>query len=70
MQMVSIPHDTQIFIPGHGVHKLNAAYAYGGPALAMKTVENFTGIKIELLYPGQHGDFKCTGRCCGRRNRP
>ena len=29
--------------------KINAAYAYGGPALAIKTVEQFTGVKINHL---------------------
>jgi LCP family protein required for cell wall assembly len=47
MQIVSIPRDTQVTIPGRGVHKINAAYAYGGPALAMQTIENFTGIKLD-----------------------
>jgi LCP family protein required for cell wall assembly len=43
---LSIPRDTVANIPGHGLGKINAAYAYGGPALAIKTVEQFTGIKI------------------------
>ncbi len=43
---LSIPRDTVASIPGHGTSKINAAYAYGGPALAIKTVEQFTGIKI------------------------
>ena len=43
---LSIPRDTLADIPGHGTTKINAAYAYGGPALAIKTVEAFTGIKI------------------------
>jgi LCP family protein required for cell wall assembly len=47
MQIVSIPRDTQVTIPGRGVHKINAAYAYGGPALSMQTIENFTGIKLD-----------------------
>ena len=42
---LSIPRDTVADIPGHGT-KINAAYAYGGPALAIKTVEQFTGVKI------------------------
>ena len=33
-------------IPGHGTNKINAAYAFGGPALTIKTVDQFTGIKI------------------------
>ncbi len=36
-------------IPGFGNTKINAAYAYGGPALAIKTIEAFTGIKINHL---------------------
>ncbi len=43
---LSIPRDTVADIPGHGLAKINAGYAQGGPALAIKTVEQFTGIKI------------------------
>jgi LCP family protein required for cell wall assembly len=43
---LSIPRDTLASIPGYGTTKINAAYAYGGPALAIKTVEQFTGVKV------------------------
>jgi LCP family protein required for cell wall assembly len=43
---LSIPRDTLAQIPGHGTSKINAAYADGGPGLAIKTVEQFTGIPI------------------------
>jgi LCP family protein required for cell wall assembly len=43
---LSIPRDTVANIPGHGIGKINAGFAFGGPALAIKTVEQFTGIKI------------------------
>ena len=43
---LSIPRDTVATIPGHGLGKINAGYAIGGPALAIKTVEQFTGVKI------------------------
>ncbi len=43
---LSIPRDTAARIPGHGTTKINAAYAFGGPALAIRTVEQFTGVKI------------------------
>jgi LCP family protein required for cell wall assembly len=43
---LSIPRDTVAEIPGHGVGKINASFAIGGPALAIKTVERFTGVKI------------------------
>ena len=43
---LSIPRDTWVNIPGHGQSKINAAYAYGGPALTIKTVEQLTHVKI------------------------
>jgi LCP family protein required for cell wall assembly len=43
---LSIPRDTLAPIPGHGTNKINAAYAFGGPALTIKTVDQFTGLKI------------------------
>jgi LCP family protein required for cell wall assembly len=46
---LSIPRDTIAQIPGYGLTKINAAYAYGGPALAIKTIEQFTGLKINHL---------------------
>ena len=46
---LSIPRDTLINLPGYGQQKINAAYAFGGPALAIKTIERFTGVKINHL---------------------
>ena len=45
--LISIPRDTRVEIPGHGYTKINSAYALGGPELAIKTFENFTGLKID-----------------------
>ena len=46
---LSIPRDTVAEIPGHGLAKINAGYAIGGPTLAVKTIEQFTGLKINHL---------------------
>ncbi len=46
---LSIPRDTLVSIPGYGQQKINAAYAIGGAALAIKTVEQFTGVKVNHL---------------------
>ncbi|MGH2885960.1 MAG: LCP family protein [Solirubrobacteraceae bacterium] len=43
---LSIPRDTLVPIPGHGTNKINAAYAFGGPALTIKTVDQLTGLQI------------------------
>ncbi|MGN0302513.1 MAG: LCP family protein [Anaerotardibacter sp.] len=44
--MVSIPRDTKVNIPGHGTQKINAAYAFGGPAGAINAVESVCGVEI------------------------
>lgn len=46
---LSIPRDTAAEIPGHGMAKINAGYALGGPALELKTIEQFTGLKINHM---------------------
>lgn len=43
---LGIPRDSYAPIPGHDSQKINAAYAYGGAALQVKTVEDFLGIRI------------------------
>lgn len=44
--LVSIPRDTKMEIEGHGTQKINAAYAFGGPAGAVDAVEKLSGIVI------------------------
>jgi LCP family protein required for cell wall assembly len=46
-QVVSIPRDSWVDIPGHGQNKINAAYAFGGPSLLIQTVEQLTGVRID-----------------------
>lgn len=41
---LSIPRDTLVNVPGHGMQKINAAWAIGGPGLALQTIKQFTGI--------------------------
>lgn len=45
--LVSIPRDTKVTFDGYsGEHKINAAYAYGGSELAVKTVSQLAGVDI------------------------
>jgi LCP family protein required for cell wall assembly len=44
--MLSIPRDLRVDIPRHGPQKINAAYAFGGPTLAIQTVEQVTGLPV------------------------
>lgn len=45
--LMTIPRDSYVPIPGHGRTKINAAFAYGGPQLLVKTIEQDTGIRID-----------------------
>jgi LCP family protein required for cell wall assembly len=45
--VVSFPRDTYVAIPGHGHDKLNAAFAFGGPALTIQTFKDDFGIPIQ-----------------------
>ncbi len=45
--VVSFPRDTEVDIPDHGRNLLNAAYAFGGPALLIKTFKANFGIPIQ-----------------------
>ncbi|MCW2582330.1 MAG: Cell envelope-related transcriptional attenuator [Klenkia sp.] len=47
VQVVSIPRDSWVDIPGYGMNKINAAYSFGGPALLVQTVEHLTGVRID-----------------------
>ena len=44
---LSIPRDSYAKIPGHETTKINAAFAFGGAALEIRTIEQFLGLKID-----------------------
>jgi LCP family protein required for cell wall assembly len=44
---LSIPRDAYAEIPGSAPQKINAAFAFGGAALQIRTVEQFLGIQID-----------------------
>src|SRR3954467_13359615 len=46
-QVISIPRDSWVNIPGHGMNKINASYAFGGPSLLIQTVEQLTKVRID-----------------------
>jgi LCP family protein required for cell wall assembly len=55
--LMSIPRDSLVDIPGHGTTKINAAYAFGGPKLMVRTVEGATGIRIDHYVEVGFGGF-------------
>ena len=53
-QFISIPRDTWVDVPrsadgrsGGRKAKINAAFAWGGPPLLVRTVESFTGVRVD-----------------------
>lgn len=47
IKMSSIMRDTYVNIEGHGMDKINAAYALGGPQLAIKTINQSFDLDIK-----------------------
>ena len=47
VQVMSIPRDSWVPIPGYGDAKINAAFSFGGPSLMIETVEQLTGVRID-----------------------
>ena len=47
LKQTSLMRDLYLEIPGHGYDKLNSAYAYGGPSLAVETIELNFHIRID-----------------------
>ncbi|MGQ4538182.1 LCP family protein [Dermabacteraceae bacterium P7074] len=45
--VMSFPRDLYVDIPGKGTDRINAALAYGGVPLTVKTVEQYVGVRID-----------------------
>jgi LCP family protein required for cell wall assembly len=76
---LSIPRDTIVDVPGHGTQKINAAYAFGGAALSIRTISTYLGIPINHLIEVDFTNFPKlvdalggvdvkTGRVCSEIN--
>jgi LCP family protein required for cell wall assembly len=64
-QLISIPRDTWTALPtndggraGGTKAKINAAYAWGGTPLMVRTVEQFTGVRIDHVVMVDFAGFK------------
>ena len=47
VKLTSIMRDSYVYIDGYGNDKINHAYAYGGPELSIKTINENFGLNIE-----------------------
>ena len=57
-KMLSIPRDTYTDIAGHGMDKINHAYAFGGIELSRKTVEGLLNIPIDYVVQVNMDSFQ------------
>ena len=54
---LSIPRDTVVEIPGHGLQKINAAHAYGGPAESISVIKRWLGVPINHVVEVNFENF-------------
>jgi LCP family protein required for cell wall assembly len=54
---LSIPRDTVVEVPGHGLEKINAAHEYGGPAESVSVIKNWLGIPINHVVEVNFENF-------------
>lgn len=55
--LLSLPRDSNVEVPGHGVNKINAAFSLGGPKLLVQTIEQATGLRIDHYAEISFGGF-------------
>ena len=58
LSLLSIPRDLYVPVPSLGYAKINAAFQAGGPALAIKTVHEYTSVPINHVVVVNFNDFK------------
>lgn len=57
-KLISIMRDSYVSIPGYGNNRINAAFAFGGPDLLRKTIEENFGIDINYYAIIDFGGFE------------
>lgn len=58
VSILSIPRDTRVRVPGQGWEKINSTTLFGGPSLAMKTVSDLLGVKVNNYVLTNYEGFK------------
>ncbi len=58
IKLTTFMRDTFVYIPGYDHGKLNSAYQFGGPALAIETIESNFGIKVDRYAVVDYQSFK------------
>jgi LCP family protein required for cell wall assembly len=58
LAFLSIPRDLRVEIPGYGTNKINAAFQFGGPTLALRTIKDLTGLDVNHVAFVDFAKFK------------
>lgn len=58
INIISIPRDMRVEIPGRGKDKINHSHAYGGVAMTRDVVENLLGIKVDYYMTADFAGFE------------
>lgn len=58
VRAISIPRDSRIDIPGHGMQKINSAFTFGGPELTRQMAEQLLGVQIDYYVKTNIGGLK------------
>ena len=56
--LVHFPRDLWVSVPGHGKDKINAAFAYGGSPLLVRTLQGLVGVPIDHVAIVDFDGFK------------
>jgi LCP family protein required for cell wall assembly len=56
--LVHFPRDIYVDVPGYGMDKINAAYAYGGPQLLVRTLQNLVDVSVDHMVVVGFAGFK------------
>ena len=56
--LVSIPGNLYVYIPGHGMQRLNTAYALGGIETMLDTLSYNFGVQVDRFVLAHPGDFQ------------
>ena len=67
INVLSIPRDLKVELPGHGSSKINAAYQVGGPGLMVRVLKQqvFPGLQINHIVDVNFGGFEALVNAIG-----
>jgi LCP family protein required for cell wall assembly len=63
--VVSIPPDSRVPVPGHGVATMSSVSGFGGPSLMVHTVETLTGVRVDHFATTDLTGFRALAQVVG-----